>query len=96
MLYFVEPRTGDLQGDPSGAQPYILAMDPYIEQLVEEYMSLDEELLLQFQLPHSTLQYNMGYATYADDIATLKIARIAVNLVRKLQQRERFIGSVPY
>eukprot|EP00972_Heterocapsa_arctica_P072232 10668308-Heterocapsa_arctica.AAC.1 len=63
-------------------------MDPYVQQLVEESMTIDEELMLHFRLPNDLTEYNMGYVTYADDIATLKLARTAANLVRKLQQQD--------
>eukprot|EP00972_Heterocapsa_arctica_P023632 3482196-Heterocapsa_arctica.AAC.1 len=50
-LLCIEPRSGDLQGDPSAAQKYILAMDPAIARLVESSMTFREERLLHFQLP---------------------------------------------
>eukprot|EP00972_Heterocapsa_arctica_P033635 4949880-Heterocapsa_arctica.AAC.1 len=57
-------------------------------------MTIDEELLLRFRLPNNLTEYNMGYVTYADDIATLKLARTAATLVRKSQHQDAKLDKI--
>eukprot|EP00972_Heterocapsa_arctica_P078227 11536151-Heterocapsa_arctica.AAC.2 len=87
-LFCIEPRSGDLQGDPSAAQKYTLAMDPAIARLVESSMTFCEERPLHFQLPGSAQEYNPSYVTYADDVATLNSAHTAAHAVWMLHEQD--------
>jgi hypothetical protein len=65
-LLCVEPRTGDLQGDPSAAQKYILAMDPYVEQLVEQNLGFTFDC--QMWLQSSRNQWRISILHFFDNM----------------------------